>query len=194
MTDYFALFEQPRQPWLDPDDLKEKYHRLTLVSHPDARSQTAAANATFAELNKGYRTLSEPAERVLHLLTLEGRAPETNIQLVPKKLEDLFLIIGTLNQEIDSLQERLAGATSALGKSMLSPDLLSVQSRLKTCLDTLVYIQSKALTELQQLNDVFVSDRERALSRLTELYYEMSYLSRWMNQLEEKRFQLSLSS
>ena len=35
MTDYFALLEQPRAPWLDPRGLKEAYHRQTLQTHPD---------------------------------------------------------------------------------------------------------------------------------------------------------------
>jgi hypothetical protein len=36
MTDYFALLQQPRQPWLEPEQLKQKYQQLTLASHrPD---------------------------------------------------------------------------------------------------------------------------------------------------------------
>ena len=71
MTDYFVLLDERRQPWLDPDELKEKYHRLTLATHPDTRAKSTPGDA-FTELSKGYRTLSDPTQRLLHLLTLEG--------------------------------------------------------------------------------------------------------------------------
>jgi len=49
MTDYFALLEQPRAPWLDPAELKEVFHRKTLEQHPDAGA--AGPENDFAKLN-----------------------------------------------------------------------------------------------------------------------------------------------
>ena len=45
MTDYFALLDEARRPWLDPEKLKEKYFALSRVAAPDA------------ELNEAYRVL-----------------------------------------------------------------------------------------------------------------------------------------
>ena len=55
-------------------------------------------------MSKGYRTLSDPTQRLLHLLTLED-APATNAQAVLSDLADLFLTIGGLNQQIDLVLE-----------------------------------------------------------------------------------------
>ena len=41
MIDYFALLDQPRAPWLDPDKLKDSYHQKTLQAHPDAQASRA---------------------------------------------------------------------------------------------------------------------------------------------------------
>ncbi|MEP6685229.1 MAG: DnaJ domain-containing protein [Verrucomicrobiota bacterium] len=191
MTDYFALLEEPRCPWLEPDELKQKYHRLTLAAHPDTRSDSTPTDA-FAELSKGYRTLSDPRQRLLHLLTLEGRAPATNAQVIPSDLADLFLNVGLLNQQIDLVARKLAEATSGLGKSMLTRDLLEIQTRVKDHLDRLRGIYDDHIDRLKNLNDIWTSNRARALSEVAEICGKITYLSRWIDQLEEKRVQLSL--
>jgi curved DNA-binding protein CbpA len=192
MTDYFALLEEPRRPWLEPDELKQKYHRLTLAAHPDTKAEPSP-NDVFAELSKGYRTLSDPTQRLLHLLTLEGHAPATNAQAVPPDLADLFMSIGLLNQQIDLVIRKLAAATSGLAKSMLTHELLEVQMRVKDHVDRLREIYDVHLDRLQNLNDTWTSNRTRALFQVAEIYGTITYLSRWIDQLEEKRVQLSLS-
>ena len=32
MTDYFALLQKERRPWLDPEELKEKYFALSRLA------------------------------------------------------------------------------------------------------------------------------------------------------------------
>jgi curved DNA-binding protein CbpA len=191
MTDYFALLEEPRRPWLEPDELKQKYHRLTLAAHPDTRVESTPSDA-FSELSKGYRTLSDPTQRLLHLLTLEGHAPDTNAQMVPDDLADLFLNVGLLNQQIDLVARNQAEATSSLGKSMLTRELVEVETRLRDHLDRLRGIYDDHLDRLQDLNDSWMSDRTGALSQVAEIYGRITYLSRWIDQLEEKRVQLSV--
>src|SRR6185369_1231694 len=94
MTDYFALLEQARAPWLDPAALKEVFHRKTLEQHPD--SARGGGNA-FAEINEAYQVLQDPKRRLHHLLSLENQAPTAN-QAVPADLEELFLQIGAVHQ------------------------------------------------------------------------------------------------
>jgi curved DNA-binding protein CbpA len=191
MTDYFALLDEPRRPWIEPDELKQKYHRLTLVAHPDMQADSTPSDA-FAELSKGYRTLSDPKQRLLHLLTLEGHAPVTNAQRVPGDLADLFLAVGLLNQQIDLVARKLAEAASSLGKSILTGELREVQTRVKDQLDRLRGIYDEQLERLRNLNDKWTSDRARTLTQVAEVYGRITYLSRWIDQLEERRVQLSL--
>ena len=69
MTDCFALLDEPRRPWLDPDLLKRKFVALSATEHPDrAHSGTAqekqVAQEHFAELTVAYNRLKEPKERL----------------------------------------------------------------------------------------------------------------------------------
>src|SRR5213076_2502867 len=100
MTDYFALLEQLRTPWLDSAGLKEVFHRKTLEEHPDATG--GGSEDRFAELNAAYQALQDPKRRLRHLLSLENCAPAAN-QSVPQELEGLFLDLGTFKQRADLL-------------------------------------------------------------------------------------------
>jgi DnaJ-domain-containing protein 1 len=193
MTDYFALLDEPRRPWIEPDELKQKYHRLTLATHPDTQAESTPSDA-FAELSKGYRTLADSRQRLLHLLMLEGRAPAAAAQAVPNDLAALFLKVGLLNQEIDLVSRKLTEATSSLGKSILTGELQEVQTRAKYQLDRLRGIYDEQLERLRNLNDKWTSDRARTLTQVAEVYGRITYLSRWIDQLGEKRVQLSLNS
>ncbi len=79
MTDYFALLEQPRRPWLEPTVLQEKYH---------AQARVAAGTAS-ADLNKAYQNLRDPKLRLQHLLALEDVGANENN--VPNDLAELFM-------------------------------------------------------------------------------------------------------
>jgi curved DNA-binding protein CbpA len=75
MTDYFALLDVPRRPWLDPDSLKEKYLTLSGKLHPDRAPPDASdprgAHDRYTEINSAYHSLLGPRERLSHLLQLE---------------------------------------------------------------------------------------------------------------------------
>ena len=62
MADYFALLDEPRRPWLDPEELKAKFHALTATVHPDRVQQKhmrAAAVDAMIELYSHDQPLSE---------------------------------------------------------------------------------------------------------------------------------------
>jgi DnaJ-domain-containing protein 1 len=88
MTDYFALFAKPRQPWLDPAALKEKYHALARQAQPNPN------------VNEAYRVLVDPKLRLQHLLTLEGNPPAAGAQ-IPSELIDLFMQLAPVLQSKD---------------------------------------------------------------------------------------------
>ena len=101
MTDYFALLDQPRSPWLDPDELRNTYHQKTLQAHPDTQASRGAApvpDASFTDLNEAYQVLQDPKRRLHHLLSLEGAAPSSTDQTVPKQLDDLFPRVSALTR------------------------------------------------------------------------------------------------
>ena len=88
MTDYFALLNEPRRPWIEPETLKAKFLALAAGIHPDRihnadELEKAGATHRYAELNTAYNCLAEPKSRLRHLLELElGTKPE-DIQQIP---------------------------------------------------------------------------------------------------------------
>jgi curved DNA-binding protein CbpA len=190
MTDFFALLDQPRQPWLDPGELKQKYHQLTRAAHPDVRS--SGPRIEFESINQAYRVLLDPKQRIHHLLALEGSTPRTDKHAVPEGVEELFLKTGKLAQDSKRALEELGSATGSLSKSLLQSNLLNLCSRTRELLAQLSHVHEKCLVELQKLNELWKENRPQAVTRLQLLYDQIAYLTRWRAQLEEIQFQLSL--
>ena len=195
MTDYFALLEQPRRPWLDPEELKQTFHAKSLRAHPDVQPQNGNVHATapeFTQLNEGYQVLSDPKRRLQHLLALEGAAPDARSNTVPHDVEELFPAVAAVTQQAQSLVEKTANATSPLSRSLLKPQLLQVQKEIQDMLTMLESRHAEAVGRLQHLDSVWEDVRSTSLAELHELYLRFSYLGRWTVELQEKQMQLSV--
>ena len=119
MTDNFALFNEPRRPWLDADLLKQKFLALSASLHPDrihsaSEADKIEATKKFTELNAAFNCLTEPKLRLLHLLELELGAKPKDIQTIPAALADLFAEIATCCRNVDGFLAEKNRATSPL--------------------------------------------------------------------------------
>jgi curved DNA-binding protein CbpA len=192
MIDYFALLQQPRKPWLDPEELKQRYQQLILASHPDRPGDRhTEAAPTFAAVNEAYRVLINPKLRLQHLLSLEGHGPIAD-ESAPVDLMEFFAETGTLVQEIDRLLEKLRATKNALSASLLRSDILDKQKRAQDLLDKLKQLHNDALRELRILDKAWLNEPQLVVNQLNELYRRFAYLTRWIDQLDERRFQLSI--
>jgi hypothetical protein len=197
MIDYFALLQQPRRPWLDPEQLKQKHQQLTLATHPDRQGANALKEReadsfpySFAAINEAYRVLNDPKLRIQHLLNLEGHSPAGD-QSIPRDLVDFFAKIGTLVQHVDALLGKRSGATSALSKSLMRSEILDAQNRTGEVLNELQNLHATAMDDLRQV-DAMREDRSQEFTeKLTKLYHRFAYLGRWIDQLRERQFQLA---
>jgi curved DNA-binding protein CbpA len=183
MIDYFVLLNQPRAPWLDPDSLKDAYHKKTFQSHPD-RTSAGDTDGSFAELNKAYQVLQDPKRRLQHLLELENRPPSAH-QTAPEDLEELFLQIGALNQATTQLLAKMRAASNPLSKSLLKANVVSAQKDAGELRDEVRRLHDAAISRLRQTN-------ANQLDDISLLHQRFAYLSRWLAQLDEIAFQLSL--
>ena len=194
MTDYFALLDQRRRPWLDSEGLKQAFHRKTLSDHPDAQRSApdvAYAEAGFAQINDAYHTLQDPKLRLQHLLALEGHTAASRFDSVPDEIADLFPAIAAVTQDAVAVSEKATQATSALSRSLLTAERVQVRSRVDTLLERLRELQSAADTELQELSAVFEASGADTIGALHRLYVRYSYLRRWIGQLEEHQIRLA---
>jgi curved DNA-binding protein CbpA len=185
MTDYFALLDQPREPWLDPAALKEAYHRKTLQTHPDTATPDRESN--FAEINEAYQVLQDPKRRLRHLLSLENRVPSSANQAVPQELQDLFLLIGTLTQRANALLEKNRTNTNALSRSLLKPQMVEMQREVGDLREKVRGLLDSANAQLREINSAWQNHH----AALTNLYSKFAYLGRWAEQLNELAFQLA---
>jgi curved DNA-binding protein CbpA len=190
MIDYFAVLQQPRRAWLDAEKLKRNYQELTLTEHPDRR-HAEEAGSHFTVINEAYRVLSDPKLRLQHLLNLEGHDARGN-QSLSDELVQLFGEIGTFVHDTDELLEKLRSRNSALSKSLLQSDLVNARERASKLSGQLEKLYTDALDELQQLDSMWDERGHQLIENLRKLYYRFAYVGRWMDQIRERQFQLSL--
>jgi DnaJ-domain-containing protein 1 len=199
MTDYFALLNEPRRPWLEPELLKEKFLALSARFHPDrvhnlGEAERAAAQERYTELNAAYNSLREPKERLQHLLELELGALPKDVQRIPSDLMDLSLEVGKACREADAFLAEKAKVTSPLlqvtfferGEEFADP-LRRLRQRVNSLEDQLT-------GELQRIDAAWQADaagRKALLPRLEELYRLFSYFARWNAQIQERVVRLS---
>ena len=187
--DFFALLGEPRRPWLDPEAVKEAFHRLSRTAHPD---QQGTESADFARLNQAQRTLRDPKLRLRHLL--ETEYPEVKLtgpSSVPTGLADLFVSVHGLLAGTDAVLTKKAAASSALAKALLAREELAARGEVERVLDQLDALQTNAVEVLQAFDSLWIAARPPdAAATLLGLYQRFAYLSRWTEQLRERLFQL----
>ena len=180
MTDYFALLGEARRPWLDPEQLKEKYF---------ARNRAAAAEA---ELNEAFRVLSDPKLCLHHLLTLEG-AKLTVGRPVPPSVAELFWNTGMLLREVERWLLKSAEAGSALSRALLSGERAKLEGKLDDLERQLNATFETELGRLQELDARASPVPPHELAELVQAYDSISYLTRLLEQVTEKRFRLNVA-
>jgi molecular chaperone HscB len=163
VRDYFALFAQPRRPWLNLEELEQKYRELARKTHPDQSAQPAGE---FAEVNEAYQTLRDPKARLQHLLALEARPQLAATAEVPADLTDLFMKIAPalVNKKQEEL-DRLSKAVSDY--------------------------YDNAIEQLHQLDKDWHTHASWSVSAAEKLCGRFAFLIRWKNLIEEHRFSIS---
>src|SRR5947209_7004515 len=119
--DCFALLNEPRRPWLDSDQLKQRFLALSSEVHPDRvhnapAAERQAADRRYSELNAAYNCLREPKDRLRHLLELERGAKPEDIERIPPGLMDEFFAVGKLCRDTDAFLAEKAAVTSPMLK------------------------------------------------------------------------------
>lgn len=187
MTDLFALLEEPPRPWLDPEALKAKYLQLTARHHPDV----PGASADFAEINRAYQTLADPAARLRHLLDLESPAALSRTQPVPEDIAAFFAPVAESSHAVDTFLKKHAAAASPLAKALLSTEQCQVQERLEQIIAALQQKQDSLLSRVREADTLWLADRPAALLLLPVLWQSLGYTAKWLATLRESLFRLA---
>jgi DnaJ-domain-containing protein 1 len=206
MPDYFALFDEPRQPWLEVESLQQKFIERSATVHPDrvhtaSEEEKLSATQRYAELNAAHACLRESKNRLLHLIELETGAKPADIQRIPPGTMDLFVEVGQLCQGIDQFIAERSVVTAPMLKVQMFQRGMEWLDRLNALQERIAEKRAAVEVELQSLNAVWQSapppdDPRRAtvlpLERLEQLYRLMSFITRWTQQLQDRAVQVTL--
>jgi len=174
--DYFALFEMPRQLWIEMGGLEQKFLQLSWKLHPDnfvnaTEQERELSLKRSSELNDAYRTLRDPIERVEYLLAIEGerREGEKKQQAPPELLEEVF----ELNESLDELREAKASGTNLAGlKARLESAEKNFQMKLQE-------VDGELQVTARQWDAALTGDstaRKKTMAKLNELLNRRSYI------------------
>lgn len=193
MTDYFALLDEQRRPWLDEEELKSKFFTLSASVHPDrthalSESERKAAHERYTLLNAAYACLREPKERLRHLLELQTGHKPAQVQEVPGELVEVFFQIGQVCRSAEDFLNRKAATHSPLLLAELFAQGQTISERLADLRGDLLQRQARLLNELKQLDPGW----QQQLPRVETIQQTLSYLHRWSAQLHERILQLAL--
>jgi DnaJ-domain-containing protein 1 len=205
MSDDFALLDEPRRPWVDPEQLKSKFLRLSTAVHPDhfqaaAKEEKRAHNQRFADLNAAYNRLREPRARLRYLLELELGAKPKDVQRIPPGTMDLFQEVGQLCRDADTFLAGKANTTSPMLKVRLFEQGLEWTDKLNALQRKINAKRETLDDELKTFNATWesapaVGSSARVpalpLERLEQVYRVFSYIARWTEQIQERVVQLS---
>jgi DnaJ-domain-containing protein 1 len=200
VTDYFALLNEPRRPWLDADILKQKFLSLSATVHPDKihsanESEKEAASKKFAGLNAAYNCLVLPKSRLLHLLELERGARPADVQQIPASLADLFAQVAAVCRDADRFLAEKAKTVSPLLQVQLFERSQDWIEQLYAMQKKLGSFHDELLAKLKSVDSQWTSEsshRPTLLNDLDNLFRLFSYFNRWNAQVQERIVQLSL--
>jgi len=188
MIDYFAVLDEPRLPWLDPEALKAKFLSLSAAVHPDrvhgqSEADRKAAQERYTQLNAAYQCLRDTKARLQHLLELERGGKLQDVQDIPAETMDLFFRVGKLCREADQFLAQ---------KRQIDSPLLKVQmfERSQPLQEALNGRAADLRTRISALESDLKANPP--VTRLEAIYRLVSYYTRWLGQLQERAVQLAL--
>src|SRR5438105_9951808 len=184
--DYFALFEMPRQLWIEMSALEQKFLQLSWKLHPDnfvnaTEQERELSLKRSSELNDAYRTLRDPVGRVEYLLGIEGarKEGEHKQQAPPELLEEVF----ELNESLDELREAKAARS----------DLAALRSRLesaeKNFQEKLGEVDAQLQTAAHEWDAALQADsatRKKVMAKLNELLNRRSYIKNLVANVQQE--------
>ena len=193
MTDYFTLLHQPRSPAIDPENLKQSYYEQTLQLHPDVQRGDSSTGPS-ASLNEAYEVLRNPKRRLQHFLSLEGAPPSARPAEVPERMQALFPTVSKVTQAARATQKKLDSTSNRLSRSLLRGELLARQSEVDELLRRLREQERAIVAEFSVTDSTRSAHPDERIKTLTAAYHELTYLTRWLQQMEELQMALSFQS
>ena len=203
MVDHFARLNLPRRPWMDGEQLRQRFHDLSADAHPDRSHNADAAikvekQDDFTEINEAYQCLDDAKCRVRHLIELErGKVPD-NVQSIPAEMTDWFMEIGDTCRKVDAFLVKkekqdspMMQATLMVEGLALNDEVSALHSRLQK---ELARVDAELLALCPEWEALDGQGEDRAdtlpLAKLEALGQRLSFWVKWSAQLGERSSRL----
>ncbi len=173
-ADHFAVLGLPRAAWVDAEELKSRFHKLSAERHPDAAGGDGAA---FTELNAAWQALREPAGCLRHFLELVHPEALAAAGETPPELADLFMRIAGFRQAAQQFGMKLEAATSPVTKAVLEGERVVFRSRLE---ELVAEVQTRTAECMTTLRSEWTEP-----AQLATLLASLVFLAKWSTQLHE---------
>ena len=203
IVDHFAKFGVPRRPWLDVDQIKQRFHELSIDIHPD-RSLSDDVDIKklhhkeFASVNSAFQCLSDTKSRVRHLLELERGCVSENVQPVPSEMTDWFTEIGLVCRKVDLFLEKKEKQDSPILQANLMGEGIFLNDEISGIHQKLQVELMKINEALKLLNPQWDQVGEDSVDRIDKLplaelgaiAQRLSFWAKWSAQLGERSSRL----
>ena len=189
---HFARFGIEPCPWIDQEQVKQRFLQLSAEVHPDKALDKSTAERAFTELNASYNVLRNTRARLLHLLELSGAAAEEHVQDVPTAALDFFAKVAALTKSVDALLRKKAAANSPMLKVQLMSESLAELEKVQELQDRIRAKISAIEADLAQLSGAWPpAQPEEGLKFVREAAAALGFLERWNSQLQERAARLT---
>jgi DnaJ-domain-containing protein 1 len=184
MIDFFAVLGLEPRPVIDAAVLSDLFASKSKTAHPDH-----AAGGDFATLNEAFRTLRDPASRILHLLALSGDAPQ--LKSASAEVTVWFGQVASGLQRFDRVFQPLSQETSSLLRAIKIRESQSVLADLDKLTEELTYQQEGLLQAMAQIDARWPSVRPTDRDALAQIACDLRFVERWLAQIGERRLRLA---
>jgi hypothetical protein len=183
MIDYFALLETERRPAINEESLKRTYFQQT----ESLRLQRAEADS-LSSLNMAFRTLANPATRILHLLKLEFG--DSHGGQIGPDLGQLFGAVVEALQTADQEFGSLTTESSALLRALAFQRMSKVREQLTQIDEDLSERERTLVSELERLDALWTESPAQCREPLAQIALRLTFVQKWLSEVRERKIRL----
>jgi DnaJ-domain-containing protein 1 len=184
MIDFFALFGLEPRPVIDTAVLSDLFASKSKTAHLDR-----AADGDFATLNEAFRTLSDPASRIWHLLALSGDERKHNSARA--EVSSWFGPVADGLQRFDRILQTLAQETSTLLRAIKIRESQSLVADLDKLSEELNRKKEGLLQEMAKIDATWSDAGEADRDSLAQIACDLRFVQKWLAQIAERRLRLA---
>jgi hypothetical protein len=183
MMDYFALLDIGRRPAISEESLKNAYFRKTESLRLDQ-----AGGEALSSLNMAFRTLSNPATRIQHLLKLQFGT--TRGAGIGSDLGELFGSVVEALEKADQEFGSLSAESSALIRALAFRTMDGLRERLIQTEDELSQRERRLLSELGQFDEIWPESPAQCRESLARIAVDLTFVQKWLSEVRERKIRL----